>query len=175
MDNSVLSIKITNTNPEQKPWTAFGFNEGGQNQAGVLVSIAQSSLAQATRESANIPFIIDEIKIKSADQSNLDNTIIIHYKDSTGKLFNAQFTPSAYLDPSQHIQTLVVIQRPNIEISGNIALKGIINGNSSITILLDITKKKLISSFIGTALSIFTASHIKISQQLPSGTQLILK
>jgi hypothetical protein len=173
MDNT-LSIKITNTNPEAKPWTAFGFNEGAQNQSGVLVSIAQSSLQQATRESANIPFVIDEIKIKSFDPTNLDNAIIIHYKDSTGKLFNAQFTPSEYLDPTQHIQNLVVVQRPNIEISGNIALQGTINGNSSITILLDITKKKFISSFINSAISIFTASHIKISQKLPAGTRIIL-
>lgn len=173
--DSVLTIKISNTNSQQKPWNVFGFNEGFSNQPGVLVSISQSSLDMATRESATVPFIIDKMKIKSNDGNNLDNGIIMHYKDSTGRLFEAQFTPSEYLEPSYYVQNMVVIPNPNIEIAGNIALQGTINANSSITILIDITKKKLFSSFLNSVINMLGDYKIKISRQITPGTQIVLK
>lgn len=176
MLNNTLTIVVRNNTAGPLNWTAFGFNEGARNPPGVSVSVSQSSEAQATRESATIPFIIDEMKIKTTNADQLDQAIVIHAKDSTGELFEAQLVPSSYQDPSVKIPNMVVIPKPNLQIAGNIGLQGQILPMTTLTIVITISKMSRFSSFIQSVFGdYFSGAKIKISRNVSPGTTFFMR
>jgi hypothetical protein len=88
-----ISIKITNTTPIMQAWYAFGLNRGYVNTPGVLVSVSESSLDQATRETAFNPFMVTDMKIKTNVQDQLFHKITIITNEVTGEAKSYSITP----------------------------------------------------------------------------------
>lgn len=156
--NDTLSITIINNTTAAKPWVAFGFNKGLQNVPGVIVSVSESSLQQATTESASIPFKVQSIKIKTQTDAQLGNPITIQTSDATGQLEQSIFTPLDYYDVDTKVPNLVKINNPNIIISGQVALNGVIAAGQTMNIILKLQKQSGFSNFIK---SIFSKSPTK--------------
>lgn len=146
--NDTLSITIVNNTTLAQPWVAFGYNKGVQKVPGVIVSVSESSLQEANRQSASIPFKIQSIKIKTQTDTQLANPIAITTNDATGQSHQYSIAPIDYYEPDNKIQNLVKINNPNIIISGQVELSGVINSGQTMNIVVQIQKQSGFSNFL---------------------------
>ena len=146
--SNILSITVINNTTKANNWVAFGYNKGVQNAPGISVSVSESSLEESNRQSASIPFKIESIKVRTQSERQLANPILIQTSDATGKLVQANVTPMDYYEPTTNIQNLVKINNPNITISGQVSLSGIINAGQTMNITITIKKQSGFSNFI---------------------------
>lgn len=161
--SNTLTITIVNNTIQKQQWVAFGYNAGLQNPPGVIVSVSESSLEETDKQSAQIPFKIQSIKIKTQTTSQLNNLIQIQTSDATGKLVQYTVTPMNYYEPETKIPNLVKINNPNIIISGQVALIGNINAGETMNITITIRKQSAFSNFIN---GIINHSKFKIKWNL---------
>lgn len=146
--NDTLSITIVNNTTSTQPWVAFGYNKGVQNVRGVIVSVSESSLQESDRQSASIPFKVQSIKIKTQTDSQLANPIVIATNDATGSAIQYTINPIDYYEPYNKIQNLIKINNPNIVISGQVELSGVIHSGQTMNIVIQIKKKSPFSNFL---------------------------
>lgn len=160
--NNQLSISVTNNTTKNKIWSAFGYNRGAQNNPGVFVSVSESSLEQATRQSASIPFKVKSIKIKTQSVEQLSQPVIIQIVDATGQLRQAQIVPMDYYDPDIKIPNLVKINNPGFAIDSRVDLQGIILAAERMNIVITIDEGSRFSSFMERMRNVFNNQNIKI-------------
>lgn len=164
--NNQLSITVTNNTTQNKLWTAFGYNRGEPNQPGVIVSVSQSSLSEATRQSASIPFRVKSIKVQTQTLQQLSQPIIIQIVDATGQIKQAQIVPMDYYEPDIKIPNLVKINNPGFAIDGRVDLQGIIMAREQMNIVLTIDEGSRFSSFMDRMRNVFNNQNIKIKWTL---------
>jgi len=164
--NNTLSITVINNTTQGQPWVAFSYNKGTQNIPGVMVSVSQSSLQESDRQSASIPFKVESIKIKTQTQAQLANPIAIQTSDATGKVQKVQLFPLDYYEPTSNIQNLVKINNPNIVISGQVGLSGVINAGQTMTINIEVKKQSGFSNFLNGISKKLTGKSIKFRWHL---------
>lgn len=155
MFDSYLTITINNPTNSPGKWVAFSYDEGLKSSPGISVGVSQSSLAQATRESADHPFVVTEIKVHTSSDAQMLNPITIRNKEYTGPSDEQQFTPADFEDPNYKTPNFIKITDPKIKIKGQTALEGTINAKSKMTLILEIKPETKISSFIDSVLSLF--------------------
>jgi hypothetical protein len=148
MFNDTLSITIINNTTTAQPWVAFSYNKGTQNVPGVFVSVSESSLQQSNRQSATVPFKVQSIKIKTQTEPQLSNPITIQVTDATGKLQQASLMPLDYYEPTNGIKNLVKINNPDITISGQVGLSGVINAGQTMNVIIQLKKTSGFSNFL---------------------------
>lgn len=160
--NNILTITVVNNTTLPRQWVAFGYNKGLQNVPGVVVSVSQSSLEESNKESAQIPFKIKSIKIKTKTESQLNNPISIQTSDATGYSKQYSLNPIDYYEPENKIPNLVKINNPNIIISGQVGFQGIINALETMTITIEQYKQNSFSGFISGIVNTITKTNWKI-------------
>lgn len=151
--NNTLSITITNQTTQTQPWVAFGYNKGVQNVPGVMVSVSESSLQESDRQSASIPFKVQSIKIRTQNNAQLSMPIQIITSDATGQKQQYSLMPADYLEPDSKIPNLVKINNPNIIISSQVQLQGVIQAGQTMTVAITIKKQSAFSNFISNIFS----------------------
>ena len=153
--NDTLTITIVNNTKQALPWAAFGYNQGLQSGTGVSVNVAESSLMQANRQSAQSLYDVKEIKIRTNNNEQLSNPITIQHSDATGKLVQMVFNPIDYVDVINSIPHFVVIRNPELTITGKDGITGVINANSKMDVIIKLKKTTKKSNFIKSFIDLF--------------------
>lgn len=149
--NRTLTVKIQNATNASASYVVFGYNENGDgaaagSDAGISITIAQSSHAQVKRDTAANPVVLVSAKYSTTDSANFNNDITYRRKYSTGKLEEIPVTPLNYQEPQNNITTLLVIPDFNgVCIDGPASFTGSINAATTITLVLSIKSKVEIS------------------------------
>jgi hypothetical protein len=153
--NDTLTITIVNNTKTALPWAAFGYNQGLQSGPGVSVNVAESSLMQATRQSAQAYFDVKEIKIRTNNNEQLSNPITLQHSDATGKYVQVSFNPVDYVDVINSIPNFVVIRDPELTITGKDGITGVINANSRMDVIIKVKQATKKSNFIKSIIDVF--------------------
>ena len=148
MFDHTITIQIRNRTNQPQNWYAFGFNQGLQNPNGVAVSINERSAETAARQSSTNPYLIDNIKIKTQSELQLQSPITITTSEITGQSSQKVMIPSDYLDMWNGIIKLVKIYNTGFKIQGKTLLSGTIAPNQAMSITLNLKQEKKISNFI---------------------------
>lgn len=172
----ILTITIVNNTKTSMPWNAFGYNQGLQNDPGVSVSVAESSLQQANRQSAQTFYDIKQIKVRTNDNSQLNNPITFTHSDATGQKVQVPIVPADYVDVMNSIPRFVRIDDPEIVITGKDAFSGVINANSRMEVIIKLKKAPKKSNFMSSLISFFSpGSKISITGPINSGAIIVIK
>lgn len=145
--NRTYTVKIQNATNATASFVVFGYNENGDgaaagSDAGINITIAQSSHAQVKRDTASNPVVLVMAKYSTTDAANFNNDITYRRKDSTGALNTIPVTPLNYQEPQNNISTLLVIPDFNgVLIDGPASFTGSINASTTITLVLTIKSK----------------------------------
>lgn len=173
--DDILTITIVNNTKTAMTWNAFGYNQGLQNSPGVSVIVAESSLQQANRQSAQTFFDVKQIKIRTNDNNQLDNPITFAHSDATGQNTSVQIVPSDYVDIMNSIPRFVRIDDPGIIITGKDSFSGVINANSRMEVIIKLKKAAKKSNFINSLINLFApGSKISITGPVKSGGKIVI-
>lgn len=173
--DDILTITIVNNTKTAMPWNAFGYNQGLQNSSGVSVIVAESSLQQANRQSAQTFFDVKQIKIRTNNDEQLNNPITFAHSDATGKNMSVVIVPGDYVDIMSSIPRFIVINDPGIIITGKDSFSGTINANSRMEVIIKLKKAAKKSNFINSLINLFApGSKISITGPVKSGGKIVI-
>lgn len=174
--DDILTITIVNNTKSAMPWNAFGYNQGLQNDPGVSVAVAESSLQQANRQSAQTFFDVKQIKVRTNNDQQLSNPITFTHSDATGQKMQVPIIPADYVDVMNSIPRFVVIPDPGIVITGKDSFSGTINANSRMEVIIKLKKASKKSNFITSLINIFApGTKILVTGPINPGASIVIK
>lgn len=138
MDESpdIITLHVKNTNPSTDTFSVFGQNFKGGQPPGVSVTVPESSLGQATRESVFRTFRIKKMKVTTTDVNNFSTAFYIVTKDMTGKEAKYPMQLTNWISPQNPNTRVIESEALNIPIWGDVGITGEIVGNSTMDVLL---------------------------------------
>lgn len=181
MDDT-MTLEVSNRNAYPETYSVFGTNFKGAQPFGVSAQVPESSLDQATRESAFRGFMIKSLKMRVSDPNQFNEPVIITVQSMTGKKVVYQLQPMNYLSPTQAQPNFISIPDINIPVWSDVNISGTIGGNTDISFIMKLKKVDGPSSFIAQDASLdqwyesMQANMAKwmYGQRIPGGTIFVV-
>ena len=122
----------------------YGFNTNAGSTSGITIDVKESSHSQVKRETASVPYIIENILWSTSNNDNLENNLFYASRQATGLINQEQVQPLNYAEPEFYYSTKrnIRIQDFNeLAIDGDHAITGRIEGRSTITLIINLKAK----------------------------------